>query len=348
MLTPALQALLKAHSRSFYLSLRILPSRLRAPLSLAYLLARIADTVADTPLLPDSEREVFLKYFKNAINAIHEEKEDDKRRAFETYFLQNPSFLESNLLQKTLQALAALGFLKPRYRREVQNIVVQLIEGMLNNLRTFPGGSALEALKTSEELERYCYEAAGCVGEFWTALSLLSVPRLRSDSTELRVLGKYFGQGLQLINILQDLPRDLESGRCYLPEDSLKRYEVLPHDLKGLRSSEKLQPLISDMLQEAETALFQGLKYVERLPFGEIRLRLACAWPLLIGWKTLEHLKKEKNLFACPSKIKITRPELYLILLQSLILFPFSPRLKVLDRLQRRKIEGQKFTFFRG
>ena len=40
---------LRSVSRSFYLSLRVLPKPLRDPLSLAYLLARATDTIADTP-----------------------------------------------------------------------------------------------------------------------------------------------------------------------------------------------------------------------------------------------------------------------------------------------------------
>src|SRR3954447_8010560 len=44
--------LLRSVSRSFYLSLRVLPEPLRDPLSLAYLLARATDTIADTPEPP--------------------------------------------------------------------------------------------------------------------------------------------------------------------------------------------------------------------------------------------------------------------------------------------------------
>src|SRR3954470_10433679 len=44
--------LLRSVSRSFYLSLRFLPKALRDPLSLAYLLARATDTIADTTETP--------------------------------------------------------------------------------------------------------------------------------------------------------------------------------------------------------------------------------------------------------------------------------------------------------
>src|SRR5437762_12501607 len=38
-------------SRSFYLSIRLLPKKLRDPVSLGYLLARAADTIADITVL---------------------------------------------------------------------------------------------------------------------------------------------------------------------------------------------------------------------------------------------------------------------------------------------------------
>src|SRR6266571_6031354 len=39
-------------SRSFYLSIRLLPKKLRDPVALGYLLARASDTIADTTELP--------------------------------------------------------------------------------------------------------------------------------------------------------------------------------------------------------------------------------------------------------------------------------------------------------
>ncbi len=48
----ALNDLLKATSRSFYLTLRVLPGAMRLQISLTYLLARTTDTIADTELVP--------------------------------------------------------------------------------------------------------------------------------------------------------------------------------------------------------------------------------------------------------------------------------------------------------
>src|SRR5271170_6156831 len=51
-----LRNLLKATSRSFYLTLRILPARVRPQIGLAYLLARTTDTIAETETVPLAQR----------------------------------------------------------------------------------------------------------------------------------------------------------------------------------------------------------------------------------------------------------------------------------------------------
>ncbi|MCX7887472.1 MAG: squalene/phytoene synthase family protein, partial [Verrucomicrobiae bacterium] len=48
--------LLRGVSRSFYLTLRVLPAAIRPQVSLAYLLARATDTIADTGVVPPERR----------------------------------------------------------------------------------------------------------------------------------------------------------------------------------------------------------------------------------------------------------------------------------------------------
>src|SRR5258706_3083147 len=59
---PLLTDLLKAVSRSFNLTLRVLPAAVRPQIGLAYLLARTTDTIADTELVPIEKR----------LDALHE------------------------------------------------------------------------------------------------------------------------------------------------------------------------------------------------------------------------------------------------------------------------------------
>ena len=62
-----LSDLLRGVSRSFYLTIRILPAYVRSPVGLAYLLARTADTISDTRLLPPRERLRHLLRFREQV-----------------------------------------------------------------------------------------------------------------------------------------------------------------------------------------------------------------------------------------------------------------------------------------
>ena len=70
---PALPALLRKVSRSFELSIRLLPGRLRQPISVGYLLARASDTLADTAELPAGERLELLESWAGAVEGSRRE-----------------------------------------------------------------------------------------------------------------------------------------------------------------------------------------------------------------------------------------------------------------------------------
>src|SRR5687767_12223940 len=67
MSSPLLTSLLKDVSRSFYLTMRVLPAPIRSQISLAYLLARTSDTIADTEIVPVQKRLEALGKLKGRI-----------------------------------------------------------------------------------------------------------------------------------------------------------------------------------------------------------------------------------------------------------------------------------------
>jgi len=80
-----------------------------------------------------------------------------------------------------------------------------------------------------EALDRYIYLVAGCVGEFWTRITVAHTPALRGwDVAEMSACGVRFGKALQLTNVLRDCPRDLRIGRCYFPRDLLAQAGLRP------------------------------------------------------------------------------------------------------------------------
>src|SRR3954451_24890011 len=75
--------ILRSVSRSFYLSLRFLPKALRDPLSLAYLLARATDTIADTP---EPAAEVRAEALRNLASAIQGESPRETAQRLRDFF----------------------------------------------------------------------------------------------------------------------------------------------------------------------------------------------------------------------------------------------------------------------
>ena len=60
-----LHGILKQVSRSFYLTLNVLPDGVRDQMGLSYLFARAADTIADTDLIDRAQRLKYLNRFRN-------------------------------------------------------------------------------------------------------------------------------------------------------------------------------------------------------------------------------------------------------------------------------------------
>lgn len=313
-----LGTLLKRVSRSFYLSLAILPKSVRAPVGLAYLLARAADTIADTRLISRSERLRHLDAFRAELRG---ETPSRLPQIIQASAGSNPHAGERELLQKLPDCFTIFRGLDKSDRERIQTVLLTITEGMLFDLQTFPGEDEgrLAALESPRELDHYTYLIAGCVGEFWTETHLAHRPRLVGwNVQELKERGVRFGKALQLTNILRDLARDLRIGRCYLPRQELARLGLGPADLLNPAALPRVRPLLQDLLAEALGHYEAGWAYTLAIPIPEWRLRLSCAWPLLIGLGTLALIARAENLLDPQPTVKISRRAVYTILARSL------------------------------
>src|SRR5439155_875358 len=139
------------------------------------------------------------------------------------------------------------------------------------------------AADTLAALDRYTYLVAGGVGPFWTALCVAHRPRLRRwDPREKSRAGVSFGKALQMTNVLRDVPSDLRHGRCYLPSADLWALGLVPKDLLEPGAGARVRPLYRRLLTSALAHYDVAWRYTLAIPRLEWRMRLACAWPLLI------------------------------------------------------------------
>lgn len=274
--------ILRSVSRSFYLSLRILPGPLRDPLSLAYLLARATDTIADTPEPPVELR---VESLRNLAGAIQGAKPIEAAAGIRESFAP----LQSNEAERALidalpAALEWLDGLGDGDRREVRTVLGKINQGQSLDLERFGTAAGIRSLPTASDLDEYTYLVAGCVGEFWTRICFAHV-RNFSDRTEpeMLALGVRYGKGLQLINILRDVGSDLRAGRCYLPAEELKTLGVTPDEI--LAKPARVESIMRRWREKAERGIGAGIDYA--CSIKERRIRFATALPALIGARML-------------------------------------------------------------
>ena len=311
--TYLLGPLLKGVSRSFYLTLRILPAGMRDPIGLAYLLARAADTIADTSLIPPEQRLELLLSLRAQVNGAGDEGTLLQRMSVEVAGQQTLSD-EKVLLESLGPALAILTQLSDADRTAVREIVSTLTEGMEFDLRTFPDerSGQIVALRHVSELDRYTYLVAGCVGEFWTRMTYAHLPgTLKAAPETMLARGVRFGKALQMTNVLRDCGKDLRIGRCYLPTELLDRFGLAPQDLLVPGNSVRAQPLLFELVRMSLAHFREAVEYTLAIPRLSIRLRLACLWPVLIGLETLV-LLVHNEAWLDPAKVsKIQRGKVY-------------------------------------
>ena len=318
-MTAPLQALLKQTSRSFYLTLRVLPAAVRPQIGLAYLLARTTDTVADTEIVPLAQRLEALQKLRERILG-----QSSALLQFGELAQQQGAPAEKLLLENVEAALALLQTLSPADLKLVREVLVTITGGQELDLRRFAQAAAqkIVALETAAELDDYTYRVAGCVGEFWTKICRAHLfPKARLDEKKLVADGIRFGKGLQLVNILRDLPADLRNGRCYLPLQKLDAAGLIPEVLLSPANEKKFLPLYHEYLDAAEAHLRAGWEYTNTLPAGQVRVRLACAWPVLIGVRTVARLRTA-DVLELQRRVKVSRAEVRGILLRSLLSYP--------------------------
>ena len=296
-------AILRRVSRSFYLSIRFLPSRLRGPVALAYLLARTTDTVADTGRISGTFRRETLQTLSKAIQGKASQNVVVDLVASFTPLQGDAS--ERTLLESLPDCLEWLGRLETSDCLDVRAVLEKITQGQMLDLQRFSETTQITVLSTATDLDGYTYLVAGCVGEFWTRLCFRHIRNFAAQpENEMIALGKSYGMGLQLINILRDAGTDLRAGRCYFPNDELISAGLSPAQI--LAEPERFQPIYENWTVKAERDLECGMQY--SCAIRNRRVRAATVLPALIGTRTLA-LLREVGASALHRRIKVSRRE---------------------------------------
>lgn len=300
---PDLLALLRGVARSFYLSIRLLPAPLRRPIAVAYLLARATDTLADTAELPAADRQAQLDALAASIDGSASATDVAALAASFAPLQHDPD--ERDLIVALPHCLEWLGQLAPADRDDIRAVLSHITRGQSLDIERFADAGVPRALDSAAQLDEYTFLVAGCVGEFWTALCFRHLPGFATLPQErMRELGRDYGKGLQLVNILRDAAADLAAGRCYFPADELAAAGMRPPDIA--RDTARFLTVWMHWHQLAQDRMELGMKYADAV--NSRRVRAAVAMPALLGARTLA-LLRDSGPFGPGPKVKVPRHE---------------------------------------
>lgn len=264
-------------------------------MSLAYMIARSADTIADSNRQSDVDPSQYLHQLSAAIS--------DSRIELPSLDVFCPeSEKEKELLERTPYLLTKLHELSSAEKIATQEVLRTLISGMLWDQERFtvPEKVELGGLD-DDEFDHYTYLVAGCVGRFWSKICVLSNPSLTTLLEPVNLgIAERFGKALQYVNILRDVPEDQENLRYYLPESSQSHFleKFLGHSHRAIEYFRSAS---------AYPNLFEP---------WQLRDKISVFLPLVLGLRTLEKL----FLSGPPrpkSRIKVQRAEVLAWLLLS-------------------------------
>jgi farnesyl-diphosphate farnesyltransferase len=208
-----LDTLLEKTSRTFALSIPMLPEPTRRHVSIAYLLFRVADTFEDAAQWPRTKRLAALDDLARLLETRGGENATSERWLAEPP-VAHAGYLE--LLADTPTVMEAYWSVPATARAVLRRELLRTVSGMAGFVRRGDVHGNLR-LASMRELRDYCYVVAGIVGEMLTELFLLDAEVLGPFTSRLRRRSRFFGEALQLVNILKDANSDATEGRVYLP-----------------------------------------------------------------------------------------------------------------------------------
>jgi farnesyl-diphosphate farnesyltransferase len=303
MRSSSLEAILRSVSRSFFISIKLLPRRLREPIAVGYLLARATDTVADTSSISAALREEALAVLAWSIQETGSPEEI--RKLVNSFTPQQKHRAERRLIAAVPECLDRFERMNFADRNDVRAALNKITQGQMLDLKRFSEAAPPQPLNTAVELHQYTYLVAGCVGELWTKLCFRHIDSFSEyPQGEMLELGKKYGMGLQLINILRDTGTDLRAGRCYFPKEELDTIGLEPD--KILLEPGRFEAVHRKWHEEAEQGLRAGMQYAHAI--RNRRVRGATALPALIGARTLA-LLRNRGATGLQNNVKMARRE---------------------------------------
>lgn len=281
------QEILPRVSRTFALNIVQLEGDIYKAVLLGYLFFRIADTFEDDAFQNEAQKIKALHNYAEVFrgNKTLRERLDLYQSLEFNCLAESPA---KELIENGEKVLRYYFTLPNIYREIIDPHIARTSEGMAKfQKRKLQGNDKVFQLQNLAELEEYCYQVAGIVGEMLTRLFCLE-KNISPLKSELEKYQAQFGLALQVTNIVKNYPEDLARGWCYIPASITEKYGII-------LDRKTPQPVVPKEILDELTPTILGyfdstLKYIKFIPQSERPIRMFCIIAFVLAYNTLLHL----------------------------------------------------------
>ncbi|HSH03622.1 MAG TPA: squalene/phytoene synthase family protein [Anaerolineae bacterium] len=290
--------MLRATSRTFTLSIELLPDVVGDAIAVSYLLLRVSDYLEDNEEMEAGRKADLLTLWADLLQAG--QAGDVSSLTTQLLELKNPDE-EAYVAQQAHEILHQMRTLP----EPVQEIIVHYVRETTMGMAKWQNDGPI--IGTEDEMDDYMHYVAGVVGYLITEVFAWHSPVIKARKEELMPLSRQYGLALQTVNIIRGMRKDYERGWIFVP----KTY----YEGAGLSCAQMFEPAYRDrslvvvnrLADKALTHLDHGIEYIKAFPRHQHRIRLACMWPLLFAAKTLA--VSRGNVAVLDNEAKMTREE---------------------------------------
>lgn len=284
-------------SRTFALSINVLPGTLGDAVALAYLMFRISDGIEDHPELPAEQKIALLDLWASILAD-----EAPVSHLTEAVADLDDSDPEVEIVQNADKVLGWLHELPEPFQQPIVQHVYDTTQGMSRWQAHGP------YVADEAELDDYMHEVAGRVGYLVTDLYALHAPAIMERRDELMPLSRHCGLALQTVNVIRGIHKDFVRGWVFTPRSYYREVGLTRETMLAPGNRTKALQVVDKLATKADYHLQYGLRYVTAFPRTEHSIRLSLMWPFFFAVRTLAISRG--NPLVLSGEAKMTRAEI--------------------------------------
>ncbi len=300
-------------SRTFALTVDVLEEPMSSYICVGYLLCRVADTVEDADHIGPAEQATLLRTYDRVLDPTDETAVDEFTSRVDPHLPPaGERDADWEVVAEAPRIVGTFHALPEDVRNAVEPPARELVAGMADFVERYADEGGLR-IRNCDELEEYCYYAAGTVGQLVTNLVT------RTDLSPERQALLYdtaedFGLLLQLVNVAKDVYDDYtEENNVYLPAEWLADEGIAQDAVLDPANRTGAAAVVGRVAGHARSFLPGAQRYLEAVPTHDGNTLAAWAIPFLLAVGTLRELSRRPEDAVSGEGVKVSRQEVFAV-----------------------------------